>query len=204
MMRMLPKLHTYVVRRDFGFAPNPFYGFCTLATCKPRVRKSAAIGDWVVGTGSVTKWRPGQIVYAMRVSEAMTLQEYWSDPRFRVKRPNLRASLKKAFGDNMYYWNSDTEQWHQMDSHHSHEDGRQNGANIHRDTSVNRVLISEDFVYWGGDGPELLEIEGYRISKGGVGEKANFPYEVVQEFVDWVRSLGESGYCGTPLDWKRL
>src|SRR5712692_10528871 len=46
------KLYSYVVARDYGFAPNPFFGFCTLATCKPEIRKAAAIDDWVIGTGS--------------------------------------------------------------------------------------------------------------------------------------------------------
>src|SRR5712671_5339411 len=33
------RLYSYVVARDFGFAPNPFFGVCTLATCKPDIRK---------------------------------------------------------------------------------------------------------------------------------------------------------------------
>lgn len=45
----MPNVFIYVVDRDFGFAPNPFHGYCTLATCKPGIRKSAAMGDWVVG-----------------------------------------------------------------------------------------------------------------------------------------------------------
>ncbi len=44
-------IHSYIVRYDSGFAPNPFYGFCTLATCKPDIRKHAQVGDWIVGTG---------------------------------------------------------------------------------------------------------------------------------------------------------
>lgn len=32
-------LYSYVVAHDFGFAPNPFDGLCTLATCKPDIRK---------------------------------------------------------------------------------------------------------------------------------------------------------------------
>src|SRR5262245_31415483 len=44
------RLYSYVVARDYGFAPNPFYGFCTLATCKPDIRRTADIGDWIVGT----------------------------------------------------------------------------------------------------------------------------------------------------------
>ena len=45
-------IYSYVVARDYGFAPNPFYGCCTLATCKPIIRRMAQVGDWVIGTGS--------------------------------------------------------------------------------------------------------------------------------------------------------
>jgi len=77
------KLYSYIVARDFGFAPNPFYGCCTLATCKPRIRKSASIGDWVVGTGAKTKYNLAEhIIYAMKVDEVMDFDSYWKDPRF--------------------------------------------------------------------------------------------------------------------------
>ena len=204
MMSMIPKLHTYVVARDFGFAPNPFYGFCTLATCKREIRKSAAIGDWIVGTGSKSKGRHKNIVYAMRVGEALSFEQYWQDARFRQKRPTLRGSLKQAFGDNIYHWDSDTKEWLQMDSHHSYDYGRENPANISDDTGVNRVLISDDFVYWGGDGPELPDFQGQSIRKEGIGHKANFSCEVVEEIINWIRSFGVSGYCGVPLDWGSL
>lgn len=36
------KVICYVIPFDSGFAPNPFHGICTLATCKPKVRLSAA------------------------------------------------------------------------------------------------------------------------------------------------------------------
>lgn len=46
------KLYSYIVARDYGFAPNPFFGICTLATCKQKIRSAANVGDWVIGTGS--------------------------------------------------------------------------------------------------------------------------------------------------------
>ena len=49
------KIHSYVIDHDLGFAPNPFYGVCTLAACKPRIRGHAKIGDYVIGTGSKRK-----------------------------------------------------------------------------------------------------------------------------------------------------
>lgn len=32
-------VYEYVMTYDTGFAPNPFYGVCTLACCKPKIRK---------------------------------------------------------------------------------------------------------------------------------------------------------------------
>ena len=84
------KLYSYVVATDCGFAPNPFYDFCTLATCKPDIRERATVGDWVIGTGSGAKekQRNGYLVFAMRVTETMSFDEYWKDIRFCNKRPD--------------------------------------------------------------------------------------------------------------------
>ena len=134
------KLFSYVVARDYGFAPNPFYNVCTLATCKPQIRRNAAVGDWVIGTGSASHARSGHLVYAMEVSEVMTYTEYWLDRRFAKKRPVLRAGKKRAFGDNIYRCDG-AGRWHQADSHHSLVSGRPNVHNIEHDTKTDRVLI---------------------------------------------------------------
>ena len=198
------KLYSYIVARDFGFAPNPFYGFCTLGTCKPVIRKHAKIGDWIVGTGSKSRVNEGCLVFVMRVREVMPFNDYWSDPRFGQKKPNLRGSIKQAFGDNIYHRDPATCEWHQEDSHHSYPDDTPNIKNINNDTQTDRVLISNDYIYWGGGGPKIPE--KYRNFCGfdlcaGRGYKCNFPDNMVNEFIDWIQSLGAQGYCGTPLDW---
>lgn len=199
------RLHSYVVARDYGFAPNPFFGLCTLATCKPKIRSAAAVGDWVMGTGSRTRSRQNHIVYAMRVKEAMTFEQYWNDPRFKQKRPNLRGSKKQAFGDNVYSRGAN-ERWHQIDSHHSLPDGSPNPANIKVDTGTNRVLVSDDFVYWGGSGPALprqfLDFgPRHQSVPAGRGHRNHFPPQLVEELIAWIRSHYQWGYCGEPLDW---
>ena len=35
-------VYEYVMTSDSGFAPNPFHGACTLACCKPKIRKGVA------------------------------------------------------------------------------------------------------------------------------------------------------------------
>ena len=98
-------LRSYVVRYDSGFAPNPFYGYCTLATCKADIRKAAGVGDWIVGSGSNDKSvrQGGRMVYAMCVEEILTFRQYDSDPRFERKKPYRNGSRKQSCGDNIYY-----------------------------------------------------------------------------------------------------
>ena len=57
-------LYSYTIAIDTGFAPNPFNGFCTLACCKPGIRRTAQDGDYVVGIGP--KGSGNRVVYAMR------------------------------------------------------------------------------------------------------------------------------------------
>ena len=198
---MAARLYSYIVARDYGFAPNPFYGYCTLATCKPQIRKNAEIGDWIIGTGSKSKGRNGHIVYAMRVTEAMSFDEYWADSRFQRKRPDMHASVKKAFGDNIYY-RDDAAGWRQLDSHHSYGDGTQNNENVRNDTQVNRLLVSNDFIYWGGNGPIIPTFGDVTVCHNTQGHRCNFPTELVNDFETWLRNFDDRGYCGIPLEWE--
>ena len=189
------RLFSYVVAQDFGFAPNPFYGFCTLATCKPKIRKEAKVGDCIIGTGSSGRGRAQDrrhfLVYVMYVTEVMTFNEYWNDPRFVCKRPNLKGSLKRCYGDNIYFKN-ETGEWHQQDSHHSYDGGEQNDYNICRDTQTDRVLISNDYSYWGGEGPKIpekfLNYRGEDVRKKGSGHKKNFSPDLIEELIKWLHS----------------
>jgi hypothetical protein len=144
----------------------------------------------------------------MRVAGATTFNQYWADPRFQIKKPNLRGSKKQAFGDNIYCRSARAKKWRQANSHHSLTDGYPNPSNIEADTKTDRVLFSDDFVYWGGSGPRLphrfLNYGSEQVTLCvGRNHKSNFPTEFVQEFVTWIRSLDEKGYAGEPLDWSR-
>ena len=196
------KLYSYVVAIDDGFAPNPFYGFCTLATCKPKIRRTAHVDDWILGTGSKKKGRPGTLVYAMRVTGKLTYDSYWGDLRFEEKRPNLRQSVRKSRGDNIYHKDPKNAEWIQEDSCHSNGDGTPNKDHIARDTNSDNVLVSDDFIYRGG-GPALHipDFNGTQLCHSGIGHRSTFPEIAVERFIAWVRTLGEYGYCYDPLEW---
>lgn len=206
----MPRLHSYVVRYDSGFAPNPFYGYCTLATCKPNIRRGADIGDWIVGSGSNDRSvrRGGHLVYAMRVTEAMTFDEYNLDSRFASKKPYRNGSRKQSCGDNIYFRDGASAPWQQRDSFHSGSDGSPNPDHIARDTGVNRILISDDFVYFGGVGPEfpeeLKDQKGRHLYKSGIGQTIFDDPKLIADFEHWIRSFDAIGYQGAPFEWLTL
>ena len=201
----MSKLYSYVVARDYGFAPNPFYGCCTLATCKPEIRKHAMIGDWIIGTGSSQRNKAGYLVYVMLVSEKMTFNEYWESDLFRQKRPNLRGSKKQAYGDNIYFIDG-RGLWRQEDSHHSYSGGSPNPKNINHDTRSDNVLLGVDYAYWGDSGPQIPQ--DFRNYKGKDicairGHKCRFSEALVEDFVAWFRTLKSKGYLAAPADWTK-
>ena len=206
----MSSIYSYVVRYDSGFAPNPFYGYCTLATCKPNIRKQAQVGDWVVGCASNARGirRGGHLVYAMRVTETMSFDAYSVDPRFEKKKPFRKGSRKQSCGDNIYFRDAPDANWQQRDSFHSLENGMVNLAHIRRDTGVNRVIISDDFVYFGGNGPKipsnLKSVAGKALCHSGRGSSLFDDFELIQGLEQWIRNFQVSGYQESPYEWITL
>jgi hypothetical protein len=198
-------LFSYVVAFDVGFAPNPFHDVCTLATCKPQIRRTAKIGDWVIGTGSKPKGLEGRLVYAMKVDEILSYEAYWLDPRFASKRPNLRGSLKQRYGDNIYHPDAAGD-WVQENSRHSLPDGTPNTGHVTRDTGANAVLLAQEFVYFGGHGPVIPDYLrhgfGVDLCQGGRGYRVMFPSGMPEAVADWVTSDLPAYVQGDPFDWK--
>ena len=160
-------LYIYVVARDFGFAPNPFHGYCTLATCVPKIRARAKEGDWVMGVGGSRLKATGKLIYLMKVTETCTFNDYWNDLRFIRKKPVRNGSLLMMVGDNIYHQEPGKKKWIQLDSHHSNPNGSKNIDNVKRDTSANNVLISNHFYYFGKNAKkiDLMKI-GYKNHRG--------------------------------------
>jgi hypothetical protein len=192
--------YLYVVDRDFGFAPNPFHGVCTLATCKPQIRKLAAIGDWILGLGGGRHKATGRLIFAMQVRDAISFDAYWDDEAYVDKRPIRNGSLRSLVGDNVYHTVNDV--WQQEDSHHSNPDGTINLHNLRHDTGVNRVLVSGLFFYFGRNAPEIpadiLTDLKYRNGRG----YRKYPVAELQPLLHWLHTNYancENKVCGDPF-----
>jgi Nucleotide modification associated domain 2 len=197
---------SYVIEHDLGFAPNPFHGVCTLACCKPEIRKKAQIGDLILGMGAVRPRLSGHLCYWMWVDEILTFDEYWADPRFRRKRPVVSATTYLRYGDNIYHHEPDDPQFRQEDSFHSLPDGALSIGNRKRDTGkTDRVLIGRRFTYLGRSGipvPESLKC--FRIRSPG--HKRKFTDVQKAALLSWLEplSLVCTGYRDQPAHWQFL
>lgn len=191
---------SYVVQHDHGFAPNPFWGVCTLANCKPQIRKYADVGDLILGTGSADLGASGRLVYWMRVEEILWFDQYWCDPRFVRKKPDMHGSMMHRYGDNIY-WSGPDGSFQQMDSFHSEEDGSLSVANCVRDTgTTEKVLISKEFAYYGKSAPLIPDSLKFAIKKGP-GHKCRFAEGELVTIEEWLMALPNRGYVDEPGRW---
>jgi hypothetical protein len=191
-------IYSYVIVRDYGFAPNPFGDYCTLATCKPKIRDHASVGDWVIGTGSTQIGEKNNLVFAMLINEILTFDEYWHDKRFEYKKPQFNGSLKQMYGDNVYHFSKESKEYIQENSHHSKPDGVRNERNYKRDLKSKKVLISENFWYFGNDSIEIPKDLCDEICKSGRGRKKIEDKKIIKKYEDWLNREKPPGYYGHP------
>ena len=174
-------LYSYCIPFDDGAAPNPFWGTCTLNICKPVIRRNAKEGDWIVGTGSKHFGFDNKVVYAMKVTQKLTMQDYEAFCKAHLpdKIPNWKSKdYRKRVGDCIYDFSVSPEQM--LDSVHDER-------NRERDLGGKYTLLSKHFYYF-GDNPEPLPDYLLPIVRQGQGHKStsNAPY--INEFEEWILS----------------
>lgn len=196
----------YKLEHDYGFAPNPFHGILTLATCKGNIRnnKKLNIGDWIIGLGSVSLGNKDHLIFAMKLECKITFDEYWNEERYQCKKPYLNGSLVQMYGDNVYHTDNITGIVIQEDCAHSNKNGQVNFDHQKRDIKGRYVLLSQNFYYFGDNAP-LIPSEYdyiYKVSrdykyKDLIGEENK-----IQDFINWLNNNYEKGIHGDPCNWK--
>ncbi len=183
------QIFSYVVRHDCGFAPNPFGGVLTLATCKPQIRRCARTGDWIIGTGSVATVGRQKLVYAAQIAAVIPIDEYGKSRKYIDKRPSSRSPWWRKCGDNIYV--KVKGRWkHRSNPHHDRDA-------MARDVSGKNVLICKSFWYF-GDAAVTLPSELHELIKKGPGHKRFRDVVLLQRFLDWLRSM-PNGRHGRPF-----
>lgn len=169
----MPKLYSYVVDHDTGFAPNPSAGLCTLAKCKfgttkQNVVEKADEGDWIVGTGGAKGFARGEsagigkLIYAMRVDRKIPLADYCNE--FGTSR--IDAGLDDVVLDGRF------------------------------------ALLSKHYYYFGRNGIDISGIPQahleHPLEKKGPGFRSDFSESFIEQFATWLSRTFEVGIHGLP------
>jgi hypothetical protein len=165
----MPKLFSYVMDHDYGFAPNPFGGFCTLAKCKYGSKKRnivemAEVGDWIAGTGGADLRKSaghGKLIYAMRVDEIIPLAEYCRGNignRIDAEHDIGEKGRSAVISNHCFYF----------------------GRNAIAISEIPRTHLEHPF------------------EKSGPGHRSDFSEEFVEEFAKWLKANFKIGVHGPP------
>ncbi len=141
------KVFRYIVPVDDGAAPNPYGGICTLAICKPNIRKIAKVGDWLIGLKNPTK----ELIYCMKITDVMSMADYdkYTKEKLPIKIPNTNSiDLSHHMGDNVYDFSK--EEIILRKSVHSR-------CTKQMDLDGKNVLLSNHFYYFGKKALKLNE-----------------------------------------------
>lgn len=187
----MTRLYSYVVREDTGLAPNPFWGWCTLAVCTPNHQGSRVrANDWIAGF--LTKAREHRFLYAMEVAEILDLDDYYHDPRFEPKKPNLRGDWQQRCGDNFYCRSKDGEWIRHRNAFHLDEAVKQ------KDTRFAKAFVGTRFWYLGKSAAHLPW--QFAPLAGGRGARVNHDADLVEKFRSWVQAEFAQGVADEPND----
>jgi hypothetical protein len=203
------KVYSYVLQENRGLAPNPFWDFCTLALDQALIRQIAEIGDWVVGLKEISrKIEDHALVFAMQITEKLTYDEYWNNPRFQIKRPDFAVG-EEIFrvGDNIYEPSGDgfvqNYSYRSKDYFESEEAWK---ARKHEDLQGKYVLVSgrKHYYYFGKEAVKLPSVELLDLLYCDVGYKCIADPDVPQEFLDFLNKFKKEekiGFITPPEDW---
>lgn len=179
------KLYSYCLRYDDGAAPNPFWGICTLVICKPKIRKAAKIGDWIIGLGSANS-PIGDVsdcvIYAMKVTNKMTMEAYdkFCQTSYPKKIPNWRSKdHRRCVGDCIYDFSHGAPPRMRAGVHDE--------RNRERDLSGGYALISDHFFYFGIKPLKLCD-SLMPIIHDTQGHKSTVNDPYAREFVAWIEN----------------
>jgi hypothetical protein len=189
------KLCSHVVTHDSGLAPNPLHGYCTSAVCTPsHMNARLEEGDWLVGN---SPRRDGnRLVYAMRISKVMSMNQYFRSEMFGAKKPKADGAPEEQCGDNIYYQNEDAT-WRRLPSVF-HNDHKSFAKDVGSDRAGRPVFVAEHFYYFGKQRVSI-PLEFARVIQGqqGIHYTRGQP---AHDFVAWLEANHTPGRFGTPRD----
>ncbi|TLD81478.1 hypothetical protein LS68_000070 [Helicobacter sp. MIT 05-5293] len=208
---MSHRIRSYKMKVDCGFAPNYSCGVLTLATCKPYIRESAKVGEYLAGWSSkaLDDSQIGQenLIYLAKISQILTFAEYWEaypqkrppqnkegDNIYKPLVPNPQSADDFEVIPNAHHPENEKASigcfCYPSSKHIDEEEASSHFSDKDHDLKSFKVLICDEFYYF-GSGKKALQIPAHIRPKV---PKRTSPYgnitevDEAQAFIDYVKS----------------
>lgn len=177
--KRLARFYRYVLVSDDGVAPCVDNNLLTLATCKPVIRRTARVGDWVAGY--MPKAQGSELlVWMAQIGEKLNHFEY--EEKFRGRR------------DAAYRLNGHGEPERVYPDYHTDEKDKK------KDLSADVLIFDPTATWYFGSEPKQPPAKLAGLKPAGQGHRVNFRIESdLQQFLEWLSSIGPSGFYAKPL-----
>ncbi len=152
------------------------------------------IGDWLVGNSS--RQDGNRLVYAMRISDMPSVNEYFLDKRFEAKKPKVDGTPEEQCGDNIYYLD-ERGRWKRLPSVF-HNDQKSFLKDIGSKPAGSPVFVAEHFYYFGRKRIPIPDEFGSVIQGRQGIHYTDDP--LAGAFVAWLEASYEPGKRGAPRD----
>lgn len=136
----MPKFYFYKLTVDDGSAPCVQNDFLSLAICKPMIRSTADVGDFILGFAANSLSPDNRLIYVARVTDKLTGGAYWAGRRFADRE------------DCIYEWRRSMLILRPDAKHHRQTSYLERDLGPHPFYSRGSVLVSDDFRYFGAAG----------------------------------------------------
>lgn len=178
----MPKIYFYKLKVDDGGAPCVQDGLLSLAICKPMLRRTADVGDIILGFAANSLHPDNRLIYVAEVTERL------DDGNYYKRRKYARRA------DCIYKWDGKKFQAKLAAEYHGAKQDLQHDLGPAPAYGRANTLLSTKFRYFGGDGTDDYKSK-FSAIKGaieclGQGHRVRHTAKLLEQLLQLAKSDG--------------
>jgi hypothetical protein len=192
---MTERYFVYKCIADDGKAPCVDRNLLTLTICKPKIRESATVDDWIFAFGSNSESPANRLIYIAKISKRLTGAEYFDLSKYEGRQD----CIYERTADGVIRRRSDA-------TVHESAEAQRRDIGSHPTYENAIALVCADFRYFGASGSDAWIKNSPRlkvlVENLGQGHRVNHSQEIrdeLRKLKDFIWQRFPKKVNGTPL-----